>query len=172
MAKTNSERVGEALKLLNHGLAPYIEREFQNEKGKDWQEHAKQGIRNTRDWKVENGKVQWDSHLLLSVLWNNWNLIFSKKLGKSERSLVSELQTIRNRWAHQEQFSNREAYRAIDSVNLLLHAVGASEQVRQTEKLLDETARVRIADQARNEEKKILRFCNRRRASQRHTSLA
>lgn len=157
MAKSYNERVGEGLNLLNKGLIQFVEREFRAEKGDDWKDFAKQGIRNDRDWKIENGKVQWDTHLLLSVMWNNWNLIFSKKLGRSERSIVSELQTVRNNWAHQNKFSSREAYRAIDSMNLLLLSINAVTEAREVEKILDEISRLRISEQSRYEQKKMLR---------------
>ncbi len=48
-------------------------------------------------------------------MWNQWNDVFRKTLGQAERTLVSELREVRNRWAHQEPFSSDDAYRALDS---------------------------------------------------------
>ena len=40
-------------------------------------------------------------------MWESWNDVFRKTLGPAERSLVSELRDVRNKWAHQEPFSER-----------------------------------------------------------------
>ena len=44
--------------------------------------------------------------------------VFGKKLGNAERTLVNELRTIRNDWAHQEPFSTDDTYRALDSIQV------------------------------------------------------
>ncbi len=49
------------------------------------------------------------------MLWDQWNQVFSRTLGFSERSIVSELRETRNKWAHQNAFSSDDAYRALDS---------------------------------------------------------
>ena len=58
-------------------------------------------------------------------MWELWNDCFQKILGPSDRSLVSELRDVRNKWAHQKAFSTDDAYRAIDSISRLLTAVAA-----------------------------------------------
>ena len=58
-------------------------------------------------------------------MWNQWQLVFRKTLGQAERTLVSELRDVRNRWAHQNPFSSDDAYRALDSSHRLLLAVSA-----------------------------------------------
>ena len=45
-------------------------------------------------------------------MWNQWNIVFRKTLGQAERTFVSELRDVRNRWAHQNPFSTDDAYRA------------------------------------------------------------
>jgi Swt1-like HEPN len=57
------------------------------------------------------------------------NDCFKKILGPSERSLVSELHDVRNRWAHQKAFSTDDAYRAIDSTSRLMSAVSADVEI-------------------------------------------
>ena len=57
----------------------------------------------------------WDAAVLLKLLWESWNDVFRQTLGHAERSLVSELREVRNKWAHQEAFSSDDAYRALDS---------------------------------------------------------
>ena len=41
-------------------------------------------------------------------MWDQWNEVFRKTLGFAERSLVSELRDVRNRWAHNEAFTSNE----------------------------------------------------------------
>ena len=60
-------------------------------------------------------------------MWDEWNQGFRNTLGHAERSLVSELRDVRNKWAHQKTFSTDDAYRAIDSIGRLLTAVSAEE---------------------------------------------
>jgi hypothetical protein len=63
----------------------------------------------------------------MGVMWNQWQIVFRKTLGQAERSIVSELRDVRNKWAHQNPFSGDDAYRALDSVSRLLTAVSASQ---------------------------------------------
>jgi predicted AAA+ superfamily ATPase len=82
-------------------------------------------------------------------MWDQWNEVFSKHLGRADRTLISELRDVRNRWAHQEPFSTDDAYRALDSIHRLLSAVSAPEAAevdRQKQDLL----RIRFEEQARS----------------------
>lgn len=145
MAMSNRERVERTLAILNRGLVPFVERELKAVHGDRWvgvtvgfvPEHREAG-----------GKVDWDTHALLKVMWNQWNDVFRKTLGQMERSLVSELIGFRNKWAHQEAFSLDDAYRMMDSAERLLRAVSAPEADEvQREKM--ELQRTRYEEQAR-----------------------
>ena len=57
--------------------------------------------------------AQWDTAGLLKLMWETWNDVFKRTLGFAERSLVSELRDVRNKWAHQEPFSSDDADRAL-----------------------------------------------------------
>jgi hypothetical protein len=96
---------------------------------------------------------QWDAQALLLTLWNQWNDVFRKTLGQAERTLISELREVRNRWAHQRPFSTDDAYRGLDSIARLLTAVSASE-ASEVEKLKLELLRVRFDEQVRTEKRK------------------
>lgn len=150
MALSNSERIGKGLELLRDGLLPFVERELLSVYGDEWQERVRQGVKKKRDWKVQNGTVQWDAYLILMVLWNHWHDVFRNTLGHAERSYVSELREIRNRWAHQNGFTYDDTYRALDSMLRLLRSVSA-QQADEVEKMAQETMRVRFAEQARGE---------------------
>jgi hypothetical protein len=87
-------------------------------------------------------------------MWNQWDGVFRKTLGRAERSLISELREIRNKWAHQKPFSSDDAYRALDSAARLLSAVVAPPQVEELEKLKTDLLRVRFDEQVRSEKRR------------------
>lgn len=152
---TNHERVGKTLAMLTEGLKPFVERELASEHGPYWITKATEGWRNDLDWQ-DDDTPHLDASAILRLMWDNWNLIFSKTLGRTERSLVSELRDVRNRWAHQRPFSSDDTYRALDSASRLLTAVSASE-ADEIEKMKMELLRLRFDEQVRNEKKKEAR---------------
>ncbi len=154
MAITNHERVGKAMEFLKSGLAPFIEREFKSVYQAQAIQQAKAFLGEDR---INSAKAisAWDVAGLLKVMWDSWNDVFRKPLGHAERSLVSELRDVRNKWAHQEPFSSDDAYRALDSAGRLLAAVSASE-ADEVEKMKMELLRVRFDDQARSEKRKTV----------------
>ena len=128
------DRINRAFDLLIQGASPFVERELQATYRDNWQEAARSSFREDRGIAINKGEtIRWDTHSLLTVMWDQWNGVFRHKLGFLERSLVSELREYRNRWAHQTQFAFEDIYRILDSVERLLKAVGAveAETVRQ-----------------------------------------
>ena len=152
MALSNSERIGKGLEFLRSGLVPFVERELQAEYGKQWLETLRHTFPKDQD-AIKDGIVQWDAHRILMVMWEHWNSVFKKTLDYNERSYVSELRDVRNRWAHQNAFTYDDTYRALDSMARLLRSVSAKE-AEEIEKMAQETMRVRFAEQARQEVRK------------------
>ncbi len=155
MAQTNYDRVGKALEVVNSGLKPFVERELKSAHGNNWFATVKQILSNTR---IQIGgdaqSPHWDTAGLLKVLWECWNDVFSKILGRAERSLVSELIEVRNKWAHQKTFSTDDAYRAFDSMHRLLNAVNAAKEADEIDKQRAELLRIKFDEQARHEKRK------------------
>src|SRR5213593_2061256 len=152
MAITNHERVGKGLELLKTGLAPFVEREFKNlHKGQALVEAQKFVTSERLD---SRGPFStWDAAVLLRLMWEAWNDVFRRTLGQAERTLVSELRDVRNRWAHQNPFSSDDAYRALDSAGRLLTAVSAP-QADEIKKMKTELLRLRFDEEARGERRK------------------
>lgn len=152
MSMTNRERVGKALDLLQAGLSPFVEREF---KAAFREKAADELARNLGEDRINSRKPikGWDASTLLKVMWESWNEVFKHTLGYSERSLVSELRDHRNRWAHQQNFTSDDAYRAIDSTGRLLSAISAP-QIDEIEKMKMELLRLRFDEQVRGEMRK------------------
>lgn len=151
MAISNHERVGRALKLLQEGLYPFVEREMKAIHGDRWLIPASASL---PDNYVRNKNVQAvlqeDVSALLIVMWEQWNTIFKNPLGQSERTLVSELRNTRNDWAHTATCSTDDTYRALDSITRLLTAIAAPE-ADQVEKQKHELLRLRFEEQARQQ---------------------
>ena len=125
---SSQDRINRALDSLTQGLSPFVEREMQTAYGESWIEMARGSFREDRGQAIHRGEtIRWDSQALLTVMWDQWNNVFRKKLGHLERSLVSELREFRNRWAHQQEFSFEDTYRLLDSAERLLTAVGTAE---------------------------------------------
>jgi predicted AAA+ superfamily ATPase len=155
MAITNHERIGKALEILNNGLTPFVERELKSTYQTNWFEETRQCLAGTQ---MHLGKSEqepaWDAASLLVVMWNQWNEVFKKTLGHAERTLVSELREVRNKWAHQRPFSTDDAYRALDSMHRLLTAVSATKEADELERQKTELLRLKFDEQARHEKRK------------------
>ncbi len=151
MAKTNRDRVGEALEALKKGLAPFVEREMKVVYGQRWKDEA---LKSFSDSGGTSRKIDlMDPQVTLVVMWDRWNLVFKNILGHAERSLVGEIRDMRNRWAHMENFSTDDTYRALDSIGRLLAAV-SSPQAEIIEKQKMELLRLRFEEQRRSEARK------------------
>ncbi len=152
MALTNQERVGKAMELLRAGLAPFVERELRNAHHDEAESEARRHLNDDRA--VGRKPVaEWDVAALLKLMWEAWNGVFGRTLGRAERSLVQELRDWRNKWAHQEPFSSDDADRALDSMARLLTAVSAP-QADDINRMKLELRRLTFDEQVRSEKRK------------------
>src|ERR1700694_4490898 len=154
MAISNHERVGKGLDLLKDGLVPFVERELKAQHAQQWLDQVRAAVGPTQERLFRSeAEAPWDAASLLAVMWNQWNLVFRKTLGQAERTLVSELRDVRNKWAHQNPFSSDDSYRALDSSHRLLLAVSAP-QADELDKMKMELLRVRFDEQVRTEKRR------------------
>lgn len=155
MAITNHERIGKCLEQLTAGLQPFVERELKSNYDDEWFAETRKTLTAAQvDFLGTPDKPQWDIASLLATLWNQWNDVFKKVLGHTERSLVSELRDVRNKWAHQRTFTTDDAYRALDSMERLLNAVSAPKETEEIARHKAELLRVKFDEQARHERRK------------------
>src|SRR6185436_12461344 len=152
MAITNQERVGKAMDLLRVGLAPFVEREFKSQHQAQAPEAARRYFADDRVV-GKRAVADWDVAALLKLMWDAWNDVFGRTLGRAERSLVQELRDCRNKWAHQEPFSSDDADRALDSMARLLTAVSAP-QADEVGRMKLELRRLTYDEQVRTEKRK------------------
>lgn len=143
MALTNNQRIQKAVELVADGIAPFIDQRLTQRFGESWPTAV------NRDGRVpDNAKS--DAHFLLKAMFTLWREGFADTLGHSERSWVSELMEIRNRWAHNETFTADQAYRALDTAQLLLNACNAGERAVEIDRMRQELLRSRFAEEERN----------------------
>ncbi len=112
------DTVSRGLDLLAAGLRPYIFR---------------QATVDHRDERTRNSIESGDAQFLLVFMWDHWNDVFRHDLSFVERSLVSELRDFRNRWAHQDSFTEHDIYRVLDDVERLLRAVKSDRLAEATD---------------------------------------
>jgi predicted AAA+ superfamily ATPase len=126
MAKSNRQRIEDALDLVVAGFGPFVAAELSHMYPDDWVAQAAE----RGGWAREKGGSDpnpLDPDFLLWVTINHWQNPFRKVLGQQERSYIGELKDARNKWAHKESFNADSTYRVLDTAYLLLGAVGAPE---------------------------------------------
>src|SRR5438128_854244 len=153
MAVTNQERVGKGMDLLRQGLAPFVEREFVSAYKDKALIEARRLLPADDRLNGNRSLDQWDAAILLRVMWDAWNDVFGRTLGRAERSLIQEIRDWRNKWAHQEPFSGEDADRALDSIARLLTAVSAP-QADEVGRMKFELRRLIFDEQVRGEKRK------------------
>ncbi|MGE0304271.1 MAG: Swt1 family HEPN domain-containing protein [Acidimicrobiia bacterium] len=145
MAISNRDRVGRGFELLAAGLEGFIDSHMHRVDGSGWVERfVRQGPTAGGAYSTSDPSFQ------LLVLTARWDDVFRSQLPRSMRSLIFELRDTRNKWAHNAAFSPSDAYRALDSIRLLLEAVDAHEadDIRAAQ---DDLGRV-IYERARSKE--------------------
>lgn len=136
MSLNNAERVGRGLQHLAHGLEPVIAAALAPRvpEGKDWtvllaardvERDAANGMSSAGRVYNKND-VQLQLRALTERLQPRW-LPFDGVLSRPQEALASELRETRNLWAHTASFSTDDTYRALDTMERLLRAVGAVE---------------------------------------------
>src|SRR6266496_2673414 len=150
MAISNRERIGKGLDLLATGVRPFVERELKSHLGDNWQSVLPNWTqRDMRKKPLLTNLV--DPSILLGIVWDQWNSVFKTTLGHAERSIISELRDVRNKWAHNEQVSSNDAIRALDSMERLLNAVSAAEAATEVGQMRMDLMRTIFDDQRRSE---------------------
>ena len=61
---------------------------------------------------------------------------FDGRMSRDARNHARLLREVRNRWAHYEPFTRQQAYRAVDSVDVLLDEIGAVQALPQLQELM------------------------------------
>ena len=84
--------------------------------------------------RVPRGRGVADIADLVGQLLRRWDDVFADHLPRVTRSYLHELRDIRNRWAHEEPFSQEEAERALSTILLVGRAINAPGLNRMVER--------------------------------------
>ncbi|OBG23495.1 DNA helicase [Mycolicibacterium celeriflavum] len=130
--------IGETINLLIGGLTPFVQRVMSAAlpPGVPWPEvlRRKDAASGRRTGEYRIG----DLSLMLRAMTErlgDMGYPFSHHMSRQAQNYASELRDVRNRWAHNETFTAAEAYRAIDTAELLLRAIGAENEASQVAQL-------------------------------------
>lgn len=134
MALSNRDRIGRGLELLGAGLEPFVDMmmSLATPDAVDWvkaieaRDAAKHGTNRTYD--------KTDVRFLLRVMTEEWR-VFKDRLSRVEQNFASELREAGNKWAHTKPFSGDDTYRALDTMERLLIAIGAMDRADEVRKL-------------------------------------
>ena len=152
MAINNRDRVGKAFDLLSEGLRDFVDEAMTHGYGSaDWNEQ----------WAAEESQrrggplrtyAKTDVQVQLRAITEQWHR-FKDTLSRAQQSFASELRETRNLWAHNEPFSSDDAMRALDTIERLLHAVGAVDSAEDVRKQRVDLQRTVFEDQTRKKVK-------------------
>ena len=98
MAITNHDRVGKSLELLKSGLGPFVQREITS----TYKDRATTEISSFMGEDRRNTKKpieKWDVSALLKLMWESWNSVFRKTLGR-ELSLLCAIEVSKSSRHH------------------------------------------------------------------------
>src|SRR5262249_33932212 len=121
------DRVGRGLEILASGLGPFVDARMRAAvpSGSDWVEVLADRDR-SRHRTVRRYSLS-DPRFLLRIVTEQWRA-FTDQLSRTEQGFATELRDTGNKWAHGEAFSDDDASGALDTMERLLHAVGAAER--------------------------------------------
>ncbi|MDJ1113391.1 Swt1 family HEPN domain-containing protein [Microbacterium dauci] len=149
---SNIDRVGRGLDLLAESLEPFIARVLARhlpEGVTDWTLllAAKDGIAG-KEYSATDPQVQ--LRVLTEPL-GALRYVFSDDLSRAEQNLASELRAVRDAWAHRKPFSPDDAYRALDTMERLLKAIGAGPAADSIRRSRLDVQRSAYADETRRD---------------------
>ncbi|MEZ0000742.1 DUF499 domain-containing protein [Sinorhizobium fredii] len=153
MAKSTRQHVFEGMELLPEGLIPFVEKRLESSLSGHWQVEVLQRVQGLKP-NSQGTAIAWDQQGLLKAMMAFWKDAFGTVLGHPERSYVSELLDVRNKLAHNENFTYDDAERALDTMRRLLEAVSAGEIAEKIIASRDTILRTKYAELQRNEERR------------------
>lgn len=154
MAISNKERVGRALDLLGSALGPFVEEVLMPHvpTGLDWTAilKAKDGDgRDGRDYDPADVQIQLRA---ITERLGTLGFPFGERLSRGEQNLAGEMREVRNRWAHDPKpFSADDTYRALDTCERLLRAIGSPAEADAVRRMRADAQRATYAEETRRD---------------------
>lgn len=123
----NSALIKKALKVLAKSLRPFVDKQMSKSLGEGWK-NVPEVRKIIRPDDEQSPITVLDSQKLLKLIANNWNPVFSRVLSLKQKNWVYELLTTRNEEAHEVEFDDKMTERALDTMECLLRAIGATDE--------------------------------------------
>ena len=153
MAINNRDRVGKAFDLLSEGLLDTVDEVMTGAYGGgNWNELWAEEDNQRRGGPART-YAKHDVQVELRAL-TEQGYRFKDVLSRAQQGFASELREARNLWAHNEPFSSDDTSRALDTMERLLHAVGAVNSAEDIRKLRVDLQRTVFEDQTRKQVKR------------------
>lgn len=149
---SNIDRVGAGLDILADALEPFVARVLAP--------HLPEGI---TDWTLilaakdgiagkEYSRTDPQAQLrVITEPLGALKYVFNDALSRAEQNLASEVRAVRDSWAHRKPFSSDDAYRALDTMERLLRAIGAAPAAEQIRRSRLDVQRSAYADETRRD---------------------
>lgn len=153
---SNIDRVGIALDSLAEALEPFIARVLVPHLPAgmtDWT-----AILAIKDNVVGKEYLPTDPQVQLRVLTEPLGALrypFNDVLSRAEQNLASEVRTVRDSWAHRKPFSPDDAYRALDTMERLLRAIGAIPAADKVKRSRLDVQRSNYAEETRRDTRAV-----------------
>src|SRR4051812_39031284 len=148
MAKSNRQRVDEALILVAEGFGAYGEDQLRQHWGDNWEREVKSNARGGK-FAEHDGDLS-DPDYVLWLGTSQWRPVFYKQLSEADRAALSFLRQVRIDWAHHKtSFTVDETHRVVDMAHLLLSSCGAVEQAAALDETRQEVLRLKFEEQTK-----------------------
>lgn len=154
MAMSNRDRVGTALEVLSAALEPFCAQilEPQLPLGTTWPDvlRVKDADKGGGARVYDPADVQVQLRVLTEKL-GSLGFPFSGVLSRAQHTLAGELRDVRDKWAHQSPFGHDDTYRALDTAERLLRAIGAGAPADEVRKQRQALQRAQYEEQTRRD---------------------
>jgi hypothetical protein len=130
---SHRDRIDWGLEFLASGLQPFVHAQMTAFAGGPAWAEALAAQDRTR-YRTERWYSLSDPRFLLRMITEQWGA-FRDRLSQVERGFARELRDTGNRWAHNEAFSAEDTYRALETIERLLTAIGAAEQASHVRRI-------------------------------------
>lgn len=152
MALSNIDRIGASLNTLAAELQPFISRVFLQyvpEENVDWTQ-----VLANKDAILGKKYTATDPQVQLRVITEplgNLGYVFNRVLSRGEQNLASELRGVHDNWVERKPFGADDTYRALDTIERLLRAIGAAVPADEVRKSRLDVQRATYAEEARRD---------------------
>jgi hypothetical protein len=156
MALSNRDRIGKALEVLSAALEPFCAQVLTPHlpAGTTWPDVLRvkdelagnsRGVYEPRDAQVQ--------FRVLTERLSDLGYPFAPILSRAQQNLAGELRDVRNKWAHQSPFGHDDTYRALDTAERLLLAIGAGPAAEELRKQRLSLQRAQFEEQTKRDTK-------------------